>query len=312
MRMRDGWGRSVGALVAVLFLGACGIAMAATQGKCYGAAARDPAHHCGATKPRYAVTPKPSQAGRQRGSSCTHEPKQGYADPCSFGASAKQAKRNVALIGDSHAAHWRTALNAVAVKERWRAFAITRNSCPFSTGGRPIPEPDRSQCAQWKKDVVTWLTKHSKVSTVFLAQEVSDVDTRGAADPFAYAAKSYVDQWKGLPKSVKRVVVIRDSPVARNGTLACVTKAVARKQAPGQACAIPRVEALQPDPAVAAAALEHSARFQSIDLSSFFCDTQSCFPVVGGVLVYLDQNHLTPAFVATVAPYLDRKFRQLK
>ena len=312
MPVRDAWVRSAAALAAVLCLGACGMAMAATQAKCHGAAARDPAHHCGAAKPRYAVTPKPSQAARQRGSSCTHERKQGYADPCSFGASAKRAKRNVALIGDSHAAHWRTALDAVARQERWRAYAITRNSCPFSTGGRPIPEPGRSQCAYWKKDVVTWLAKHPQVSTVFLAQEVSDVDTRGAADPFAYAAQSYLDQWKTLPRSVKRVVIVRDSPVARTDTLACVTRAVARKQAPGQACAVPRVEALQPDPAVAAASLEHSKRFQSIDLSSYFCDTQSCFPVVGGVLVYLDQNHLTPAFVATVAPYLDRRFRQLQ
>src|SRR4051794_39890370 len=187
MAMPDGWGRSVLALAAVLLLGACAAAAAtATGGKCFGAGARDPAHRCGAPKPPYAVSPAPSRASRERGSSCTRERKQGLAEPCSFGVALKQARKQVALIGDSHAAHWRTALDVVARKEHWRAYALTRNSCPFSTGGRPLPEPQRSQCGRWKADVATWLRKHPKVSMVLLVQEVSDVDTAGAPDPFGF------------------------------------------------------------------------------------------------------------------------------
>src|SRR4051794_572678 len=310
MPMRDGWGRFV--LAAVLVLGACAPAAAATGGKCFGAGARDPAHHCGAPKPVYAVSPAPGRAARERGSACTGERKQGLAEPCAFGVALKRARKQVALIGDSHAAHWRTALDVVARKERWRAYALTRNSCPFSTGGRPIPEPPRSQCARWKKDVATWLRKHPRVSMVLLVQEGSDVDTARAPDPFGFAAQTYVDQWKTLPASVKRAVVIADTPGARGDVLACVKQASARHTAPGPACAVPRALAVQPDPAVAAATLERSKRFQSIDLTRFFCDARSCFPVVGGALVYLDQNHLTPTFVTTLAPYLDRKLRQLK
>jgi hypothetical protein len=33
---------------------------------------------------------------------------------------------------------------------------------------------------------------------------------------------------------------------------------------------------------------------------------------VGGVLVYLDQNHLTPWFAGTLAPYLRRAIDHLK
>jgi hypothetical protein len=94
--------------------------------------------------------------------------------------------------------------------------------------------------------------------------------------------------------------------------LSCVSRAARRHQRPGVACQAPRGLALAPDPAVAAAQQEHSARFQSVDLTDFFCDRANCFPVVGGVLVYLDQNHLTPLFVSTLAPYLRRAVDRLK
>jgi SGNH domain (fused to AT3 domains) len=130
--------------------------------------------------------------------------------------------------------------------------------------------------------------------------------------PFAAAAQSYVDAWKTLPASVRRVVVIRDTPTARPDVLSCVSRAARRHERPGPACAQPLILTLAPDPAVAAVQQERSVRFQSVDLTDFFCDRENCFPVVGGVLVYLDQNHLTPLFVSTLAPYLRRAVDRLK
>jgi hypothetical protein len=280
--------------------------------RCYGAASRDAAHPCRNATLRYRVDPKPSLASRQRGAACTRQKPDGLAEPCAFGASAKRARASFALIGDSHAAHWRTGLAAVAEAKRWRGYALTRNSCPFSTAGRPLPAAQAQQCARWKHDVAHWLARHPTVRTVYVAQEVSDVDTAGAPNPFAAATQSYVDEWKTLPASVKRVVVIRDTPTARADVLSCVSHAAAAHHVPGTECAQPIIVALQQDPAVAAAAQEHSARFQSIDLTSFFCDGTSCFPVVGGVLVYLDQNHLTPLYVSTLAPYLRRAIDHLR
>ena len=45
---------------------------------------------------------------------------------------------------------------------------------------------------------------------------------------------------------------------------------------------------------------------RSIDLTNFFCDARYCYPVVGGVLAYKDQNHITPTFARTLAPYIER------
>jgi hypothetical protein len=293
-------------LVGLLAAAALWPAAARASVRCYGAAARDPAHPCVNLKLRYRVDPRPGLAARERGARCAREPSDGFAVPCAFGAPGRTARRTFALIGDSHAAHWRTALAAVAAAKRWRGFALTRNSCPFSAAGRSLAQAFAVACERFAHDVADWLTRHPAVDTVFVAQDTSN------AGPFADAVQGYLDAWRTLPASVRRVVVIRDTPTARAGVLRCVSRATRRHRPPGPACAQPVAAALRPDPAVAAAAQEGSVRFQSIDLTDFFCDAADCFPVVGGVLVYLDRNHLTPLFVRTAAPYLRLAIDHLK
>jgi hypothetical protein len=44
-----------------------------------------------------------------------------------------------------------------------------------------------------------------------------------------------------------------------------------------------------------------------VDLTEFFCDARSCFPVIGGALVFKDQNHMTETYAKSLAPYLARE-----
>jgi hypothetical protein len=293
-------------LVGLLAAAALWPAAAHASVHCYGAAARDPAHPCANARLRYRVDPRPSLARHERGAPCARQPIDGFAVPCSFGAPGRTARQTFALVGDSHAAHWRTALADVARAEHWRGFALTRNSCPFSSVRPSFAQPFAAACTRFAHDVADWLTRHPAVHTVFVAEEAGD------AGSFADAVQGYLAAWQTLPASVQRVVILRDTPTARPDVLSCVTRATRRHRPPGPACAEPIATALPPDPAMAAAAQEPSPRFQSIDLTDFFCDGAKCFPVVGGVLVYLDQNHLTPLFVGTLAPYLRRAIDRLK
>jgi SGNH domain-containing protein len=277
-------------------------ASARAQPRCLGAAARDPQHRCANPALRLSVRPAPEEAPLQPGAPCTPVRAVDLVAPCAFGAPAAAARGAIALIGDSHAAHWRPALAYVAARRQLRAYAITRDSCAFSTAGRELAEPYRSQCETWKRELPGWLADHPWVQTVFLASLTRDV----AQQPFAAAMASYEDAWRTLPPSVRRIVVIRDSPEARYDTLTCVGRAHARGEPAGPACAIPRAAALPADPAAAAAEQLGSERVRSVDLTSFFCGPSRCFPVVGGVLVYKDENHLTPLFARTLGPYLLR------
>jgi hypothetical protein len=41
-----------------------------------------------------------------------------------------------------------------------------------------------------------------------------------------------------------------------------------------------------------------------IDMTRYMCDARWCRPVIGGALVYKDDNHLTEVFARTLGPYL--------
>jgi hypothetical protein len=235
-------------------------------------------------------------------------------DVCAFAEASDRAVATVALVGDSHAAHWRAALDVVARANGWRALSIMRGGCPLSTALRALPGATRrADCSAWKRQVFQWFAIHPEVSTVFvsgLSGGTGVVPEKGQSE-FSTSVAGYRAAWKALPASVTRIIVIRDTPKMRGQRSACVERAVARRQAPGAACALSRRRAFDPDPIVAAARRERSRRVQLVDLTRFFCDRRQCFPVVGGVLVCKDSTHLTAAFSATLGPFLLRAVGQI-
>jgi hypothetical protein len=279
-------------------------ASAATP-RCFGAAARDPERRCTNPKLRLKVTPSTYDAPLVRSSPCAPLPEEGLVAPCAFGDAKGQG--HIALFGDSHASQWRPALQKLALRQRLRGVQLVRNGCSLTTVALPHPEPNRTNCANWKLQAVDWLARHPEVTTVFLAHKTPTVDPFVAdqAAWFEAHVQGNVDAWQGLPASVQHVYVMRDNPSVRTGTMACVDRAVAKRRAPGKACAVPRAWALPPDPAVEAVK-RAGPRFQLVDLTPFFCDAASCYPVVGGVLVHKDVNHVTRRFAETLSPYLAR------
>ena len=171
----------------------------------------------------------------------------------------------------------------------------------------------RPTCTAWYHGVSAWFRDHPEVHTVFVSQNAPTPVVVGPGETSA-AIKStgFERAWAGLPKTVRHLVVIRDVPTSTNHTFDCVRDvAAAGKQQAGPACTLPRSTALKPDTAVATVRRLHSPRYQSVDLTEFFCDRRNCFLVVGGVLVNEDLDHINKVYSRTLGPYLLRKIRRL-
>jgi hypothetical protein len=282
-------------------------AEAAADPPCFGAAARDPRHACENPRLRYSVVPDPSNVDGSPNAPCTRTTLTGLVHPCAFGVRPSAATRTIALIGDSHASHWRAALAVVAGEKRWRGLSIT--TCPLSKAVKRLDEPQRTHCVRWKRELFRWFRRHREVRTVFVSQIASPkgVVTRPGADVRAAEMAGYVAAWKALPRTVERIIVLRDSPHARKATAPCIERAMADHRRPGPACALSRRRAVKLDTAVVAARRLASPRVRVIDMTRFFCDTRRCYPVIGGVLVYKDENHMTPLFSRTLGPFLLRR-----
>lgn len=274
---------------------------------CFGAAARDRARPCSNPDLRLAVEPPPGRVAVTLDPFCdtrTLKP----ISVCSFGTAPDAAAATFALIGDSHAAAMKTALEPLTLARSWRGLSMVLAACPASKALPILPTRERSlACRAWNRSVLGWLAAHPGVDSVFLSThgtaEFKPVEGQTADET---ARAGYRDEIAALLGVVKRVVVIRDTPLDAPDHLTCVERAVAANRSPGPACARSRRLAVQPDPLAAAAREMRSERVQLIDLTSRVCDARRCYPVVGGALVHRDETHVTPAFSATLGPFILR------
>jgi hypothetical protein len=223
---------------------------------CFGAAARDPRHPCHNPALRSIVVPTPVEAEKLPNAPCRITERDQRLRVCAFGVAPTRARTTVAVVGDSHASHWRPALDAVAQARRWRGLSITRTGCAFSLATPDVVPRARTHCTQWKHQVLGWFDRHPEVGMVVVAAHAgAGVLAPPGRDPFAVKRDGYAAAWRALPRSVHRIVVIRDTPRMRGGTLDCVQEAMSDgERSVGAECAVPRSLALQPDPQVAAAA----------------------------------------------------------
>jgi hypothetical protein len=279
--------------------------------RCFGAAARDPEHPCDNPSLALTVVPTPSEAVIIPNAPCTPVEEADELLVCAFGIPSAQATGTVALVGDSHAGHWRAALEVAAQALGLQGLSITRPGCPFTLAHSSLSEPRGYQCRRWVQDVIQWFPNHPEVSTVFVSEDHRATSVPGGHGMFGRQAAGYMGAWNALPASVKHIVVIRDDPGVRGDTLACVQRAINKHLRPGLVCAVPRRSALGRDPAAVAAA-HGSSRVQALDMTPFFCDNRLCDPVVGGALVYKDVGHLTRVFATTLGPFVLRDIDRLR
>jgi hypothetical protein len=279
---------------------------------CFGAAARDAEHVCSNPALRHSVTPTPDQALLELDSPCPREGSTGVLGLCGFGVPATSATETVALLGDSHATHWRPALNVAAQAHGWHVENMTRTSCPFSMAPIDKVRSLRRDCLQRTAAWAAWLRAPPDVGSVVAAgTAAARVHRAKPRDRFRRALAGYKAAFRLLPSSVQHVVVIRDSVKSTTGTNDCVRRAIRRHQRAGVVCAQPRALLHRGDAAVAAARALGAPRGAVIDLTSFQCSRRFCFPVVGGVLVHKDIDHITRLFATTLGPYLLRAYDRL-
>ena len=279
---------------------------------CFGAASRNPRYRCKNPALNLSVLPPPAEAVLAPNAPCAIV-SQKIPYTCQFGVRSAIADRTIALVGDSHAAHWRGAIEVVGQARRWRGYSVTRSGCPLSTAQPDLPKARRDACTRWRSAVISWFRQHPQVRTVFVSQLAGlDVRAPRGRSEREHAVQGYLKAWRRLPKTVRQIIVLRDTPVSRDDTSLCVQRAVtARKQA-GVTCAFPRSVAVQRDPAaVAAQRRGRDRRVRLVDLTPYMCSSKSCFPVVGGVLVHKDKTHLTPLFAGTLGPFLLQRISKM-
>jgi peptidoglycan/LPS O-acetylase OafA/YrhL len=214
----------------------------------------------------------------------------------------------VALVGDSMAGNWFAPLQAIALKRHWRLITDLHSVCPLSSAMLLTPETGGpyTPCHAWGKAVMHDLVTRIKPDVV-ITSEYPLVTTvkhpEGGALSAAEIGKGMDKYWKQLEGHGISVMAIKETPLVGLNMPECVS----RNPTNTSLCDVPRSKAVRRHlPAVYAARASHGT-VPLIDMNALICGPVDCTAVVGNVLVYQDNHHLTSTYALTMAPYLERR-----
>ncbi|HET7495206.1 MAG TPA: acyltransferase family protein [Candidatus Limnocylindrales bacterium] len=204
----------------------------------------------------------------------------------------------VALVGDSHAAHWFPAIELLARQRGWRLVPYMKFSCVFVDMRIWSPRLKReyTECEAWRVRVVDRLV-HLRPDLVIVAsaQELPVVVDRDD-DPELQGA--------ALARLIKRipgvVAIMVDTPRSVHDVPSCL----ARHPDAIERCTTTRSAAIGARYRIREAEAARLSGATLVDLSAVTCPTDPCPPVIGSMLVYRDHHHLTATFARSLVDQL--------
>jgi peptidoglycan/LPS O-acetylase OafA/YrhL len=269
----------------------------------------------GAAKLPKNLTPGVAEAGSQSPQIYDDECHVGYETveqdrPCVYGD--PNGAKTMYLIGDSHAAQWFPAVDDTAKAHGWKLVAMTKASCqlPQVLVNNVVLKRPYTECVSWRDQILQRVVA-DKPDMVVMASNDTDnggmvdaggqtVPQRGQTDDPVWVG-AWQQTWQkltGIP-----MVLLQDTPYPSANAPECAAinprRLMKCDRPTGKAVVEKNRRAL-----VAKAAAQSGIRV--INPTPWFCTDKKCPIVVGNVLVYKDNSHMTIAYSHAIAPLLGK------
>lgn len=231
------------------------------------------------------IAPKPSEADKdtQGAFSCYTSDIAVPVPSCRYGSSRGDALR-VAVTGDSHAGMLLSGLKATAQAQNWRLDSYVGRGCVLASTSTADP------CQKRRTDLAKRLVAGAYDLVIVTALRSDAVD-----------ASTYSAAWKPLVAKGTKVIAVADDPMQSAAAFSCAVAAKSADAATNCGTAKSTAFAVQ-DPLRAAVAATPGAVL--VDQTGRMCDATRCPVVIGHVMAYRDQHHMSATFVRTLVPYL--------
>lgn len=226
---------------------------------------------------------------------------------CEFGDS--EGNVEVALVGDSKALQWISAIDTIGQRQGWHVQSITKSACSFSATSRMVDGERYKSCDEWNEAVRSRLlddppdmviTSQRTAIGMNNSDDVADGESRQAM------ADGLHERWQELIDAGSTVAVLRDNPSPSGGSITNVYECVAEHSDDLERCSFSRSageEASAGDTQLLAADMTPDAHV--LDLNDYICPRDTCPPVIGGVLVYRQGSHITQTYIDSLADQLE-------
>lgn len=200
----------------------------------------------------------------------------------------------IALIGSSHSEHWLGAILEATADHNYRLLNMTRSGTRFSTG-----YPDDDMKGIWNNHVLDYL-KDADVDLILAQSTASDT-----SDP--KIQQQMMDQLQYVKDEYNiDVLAIRDVPRYSFNILESL-------ETDGLEKTIEKMnrEENQKDEKSWVHFVEENDSLYKLDLTEYFMIEDQFHPIIGNIVIYRDNRHLTNSYSKTFGPVFEEKIIEI-
>lgn len=228
---------------------------------------------------------------------CVNEGVDDSLRDCRYGAVG--SRRKIVLFGDSHAAQWAPAMDAIALDAGYELIVLAKGGCPTAEVAIATNTLGRT-CPAWRDAVVDFIADEQPTMVVVTAWHEYDNDDA---------------EWEtGLESTLSRLapnttdlVLLADSPGAAANPQQCLSS----NRTSLQNCSNRRERAVETGRIAVERAVAERLDVAFVDPSDWFCTDARCPMTLGDVLLFRDADHITTTGADWFRPLLEAAIRPM-
>jgi peptidoglycan/LPS O-acetylase OafA/YrhL len=237
---------------------------------------------------------------------------------CTYGYKGQDYAAKIALLGNSHAIHWQSALNLVLKINKWQLELFGVSMC-YTTLEVTEAMPSKNYtdvCREFN----TWATDKIATGSFDLVimsdiigyKRVVNDQGQSVSDANNAIQKGFEAVINKFADAGKKVMVIKDTPVFTGSTVPdCVKKNWPNSM---EECETKTPSEESDELFMAAKSVSESATnshtnsqtlINPVNYNEYFCERGTCPGVIGGVIVYSDKSHITKTYAESLSSVLE-------
>ena len=222
---------------------------------------------------------------------------------CEFGTLTDPVA-TIALIGNSHAGALVPGFEEYAKDAGWKIVLMRKTGCVGASTSEWTAQYS-ADCLAWSQSVLSQVAGAEFDAVVFATNNDSS-KYLGPRDAPHDELLANISANLAALAALKPVLAIGDVPTTPVDAPACVDQFHLQYDP----CATPRADGIERDNLVAQAARTVPG-VASVSLLPYLCDDSKCHVMIGGVVVYIDEHHLSASFSRSLGPYLGAELAAL-
>jgi hypothetical protein len=243
------------------------------------------------------ITPDPSVAAQDQphGGRCIQM--LGSAFPLRCDVGDLQSHTVIDLVGDSHTSQWLSGFQRAANEHHWHVRIYAKLSCPFNMQPIELAGKPATLCTRWNTAVRNDVLQQHPTLVVTTAkpyQVMKGGQVLSETDSIPPLTSGYRRLWDRLNAAGIPVAALDDTPVPNFDLVGCVEA----HRHDLLRCTGARAD-FYPGATALLRAASTDANVSRLHFNDFVCPWARCAAVIGDVLIWRDNHHLTATYART-------------